>query len=161
MAVADVEPETRGDVGLLPPKVARHVMVTAFAAGPGLAVFDLFGTVLAFDAGTIDATGMFFGAPVSDTLDLTQVPFWSTFPLDSVAQLELVDLGGGVTALRLTTPFSGALRLSVDGEPVTVTIAGSLALDGATMVPEPGTALLLGVGLLGLSFRRRCTSRNR
>ncbi len=125
---------------------------SGFAVAPGLSLFDLVGSSLAFGAGTIDATGTFFGLPVHETLDLATLPFGSTFPANSIAQLEVTDLGGGVAALRLTLPFSADLRLTVGSEPVTVTIAGTLVLAGQS-VPEANIALLLGAAwVLGLAI---------
>ena len=125
---------------------------SGFPVAPGLSLFDRVGSSLSFGAGTIDAAGPYFGLPVGETLDLAALPFGSTFPANSVAQLEVTDLGGGIAALRLTLPFTATLRVTIDTQPVTVTIAGTLVLAGQS-VPEPSAALLLGAaGALGLAF---------
>jgi hypothetical protein len=53
----------------------------------------------------------------------------------------LEDIGGPFNGIEITLFGSGAL----DG----------LIVDGATQVPEPGTAGLLGLGILGVAFLRR------
>lgn len=129
-------------------------LVSGFAVGPGLSLFDLAGSALVFDTGFITTTGTFFGVPVNQTLDLAATPFSSIFAANSVAQVQVFDLGAGNASVRLALPFSAPLRLSVDGEPVTLTIAGTLVMNGVS-VPEPPSALLLAPALLGLLSRRR------
>ncbi len=128
---------------------------TGFAAAPGLSLFDLFGASLSFDTGTIDTNGTYYGFPVSETFDLADFPFVSVFAANSVSQLQVVDLGAGAAGLRLAIPFSAPFQLVFDSEPVTMTIAGTLVVAGPSVVPEPGTATLLALGLVVLAARRR------
>ncbi|HEY8120356.1 MAG TPA: NosD domain-containing protein [Myxococcota bacterium] len=133
---------------------------SGFAVAPGVSLFDLVGSSLSFGGGSIAATGTFFGLPVSETLDLGTLPFGGAFPANSIARVEVTDLGGGVTAVRLALPFAATVRLMIDTEPVTVTIAGTLAFAGQR-VPEPSAVLLLGIaGALGLAaWHNRASSR--
>jgi hypothetical protein len=128
---------------------------SGFPVGSGLSLFDLGGSALVFDAGTVAATGSYFGLSVDTALDLGAMPLTSVFPNNSAAQLRVVDLGGGSASLRLSFPFSAPLRITVDDLESTVTIAGTLVLNGVAEVPEPASGLLLGCGLAWLAVRHR------
>jgi hypothetical protein len=57
------------------------------------------------------------GFPVSESFDLSSFPLVSVLPINSVAQLQVIDLGSGTNELRLTFPFSVPLNLVIDTEP--------------------------------------------
>jgi hypothetical protein len=82
-------------------------------------------------------------------------PIRRVFPIPTSAQLRVTDLGGGNLGLRLTLPFSTPLHVTVDDLDSTVTVAGTLVLDGTAVVSEPDAELLLGGGLLALAVLRR------
>lgn len=128
-----------------------------FPVAPGLSLFEVGGSRLRFNTGSIAATGEYFGFPVDSTIGLSTTPLLSIFPFGSTAEVLVTDLGGGTTNLRLSLPFSALVRLVIDdSEPVTITIAGTLVATGQTVVPEPGTLLALGPG--GLASRARRAS---
>jgi hypothetical protein len=129
---------------------------TGFAVGSGRSVFDLFGSMLVFDSGVVGASGSYFGLPVSVSLGLASSAFTASFPLGSQAQARLTDLGGGLSSVELRLPFSAPFHLSLDGEDNTLTVAGTAVLRGTVAaVPEPSTALLLGLALAGFAALRR------
>jgi hypothetical protein len=130
-------------------------LAPGFAVGAGVSLFDLGGSVLTFDQGTIAATGTYFGAPVNAGFDFALVPYPAVFPINTVAQVLVTDLGGNNASVRITLPFSVPLNLVVDDLESTVTVAGTLVLEGDVVVPEPATELLLAGGLVGLAAWRR------
>ena len=97
----------------------------------------------------------YFGLPIDTMFDFAVTPLTSIFPNNSVAQLVVVDLGGGNASLRLSFPFSAPLRLMDDDVDSTVTIAGTLVLNGTALVPEPASGLLVGYGFALLAVHRR------
>jgi CSLREA domain-containing protein len=128
--------------------------MSGFAVASGLSLFDLFGGALALDTGTVGATGDYLGLPINESLDLATVPFTAFFPLGSVAEARVVDLGGSQASVELRIPFSAPFQLSVDNTQNTLTIAGTLVLRGVA-VPEPADAALLLLGSLALAASRR------
>ena len=127
---------------------------TGLAVALGLSLFDVFGSTLGLDTGAVGATGTYYGLPVNETLDLASFPFTSFYPLNSVAEARVVDLGAGQASVALRVPFSALFRLSVDDTENTLALAGTLALNGQ-VVPEPATGLLLAAGLVGMGVAGR------
>lgn len=128
---------------------------SGFPVGLGLSLFDLGGATLSFDEGEILATGTYFGASVNTGFDFAGLPYASVLPINTVAQLLVTDLGGGNVSVRLSFPFSVPLNLVVDDLESTVTVAGTLVLEGNAVIPEPAAGALLGAGLLALAAWRR------
>jgi uncharacterized repeat protein (TIGR01451 family) len=134
----------------------RGPATAALPAGSGLSLLDFYGSELRFDAGSATASGSYYGVPVDETLDLAPSPFRALFPLGSVVEARVVDLGGGQASLELRVPFSAPLQLAVNDTTNTLTFAGTLVLTGTVATPEPALAALLAVAALaGLARRAR------
>jgi hypothetical protein len=72
--------------------------------------------------------------------------------LTSLGQHVLTPLPDG--GLNINSFFDVFFELSLDGSPF-VTADGPVRLDIIDIVPEPGTASVLGAAVLGLGFTRR------
>jgi PEP-CTERM motif len=113
-------------------------------AGSGPWTVDLAGMVLTLDQGFIDTSGL-----SASSTDLSVSPVMFTL---GTTLATLTETGG--TDLALAVPVSLSTVVVVSGINVTVDVTGNLAM-GATLVPEPGTVVLLASGLAGIALQRR------
>ena len=67
---------------------------------------------------------------------------------------------GGSPVLFINSVTLNSLDGTPFGESAPLVVIASINVDSATVVPEPTTALLLGLGLLGLSAKQRRTRRS-
>jgi hypothetical protein len=109
--------------------------------------------VAALDGGTFSVFGNVFADPIDVSLDLALSPFELILPLNSVGQT-LVSGDPGAFDLAISIPVDTVMPVFISGLAVDVTLSGTFALTG-TIVPEPGTAELLGMGLAIIAAARR------
>lgn len=128
---------------------------TGLPFGPGTSLFDVFGYTLSLNTGMLTGVGDSFGNPLDFAADLGLAPLDFVYPLNSVAQMVLVDLGGGAFDVALTLPFDAQVTLAPGGVETALALQGQVVLTGSAVVPEPATGLLLTAGLAALALRRR------
>jgi hypothetical protein len=121
--------------------------------GSGPWTVDLAGFVVTLDAGTITATHPL----LSQTFDLSMTPLVLVLPT-TLATLTAFPLGGSLYDLSVVVPVAGIVNLDplvpLPGVTVnpSVELVGTISMGAtATLVPEPGTALLAAAGLVGLA----------
>ncbi len=134
-------------------------MRMGFPFGPGTSLFDLFGYTLSLNVGTLTGVGDSLGSPLDFSTDLGAAPLVFVYPLDSIAQLVLVDHGDDTFDATLLFPFDAQVTLAPSGIETTFALEGQLVLTGIASIPEPASGLLLAGGLATLATRRRSRGR--
>jgi hypothetical protein len=109
---------------------------TTSASGTNPFNLDLGGSVISIDSGQVIQL-----ATPATLFDFSKFPALMTVPAGSLTTL---DLGAGLW----TVPFTTTSTLLMFGVPVNLTFGTDLTLQ---ILPEPGTLVLLGVGLVGLA----------
>ena len=105
---------------------------------------DLAGTVIDVDNGQVVLSG-------TTAFDFSKAPVMTTAPTGSLSTLNVAGPTG-----TWTIPFTTTTTTSTLGSTVTTTITTDLVLHfPVTVVPEPGTLLLLGAGVAGLAVAGR------
>ena len=99
---------------------------------------DIAGAVVAVDGGQVVLAG-------STLFNFTTSPTVVTAPAGSNSSLDLQP-----SSTTWTIPFTTLSTLSTLGIPVNITIGTNLILTGPAVIPEPGTVMLVGAGLIGL-----------
>jgi hypothetical protein len=105
----------------------------------GIFHVDLGGTVVTVNQGLVIQGG------TTTLFDFSKTPTVTTAPAGSLTTLDLVKG-------TWTIPFTSTSTLSTVGIPVDTTIKTNIVL---TLIPEPGTVILLGAGLVGLGALAR------
>jgi hypothetical protein len=115
---------------------AGFAMLFGFSSGPGQYTFA---------AGPVDIDGVYSVPP--DVMNYS-VPFTD----DSFISGSIDVLGGGFTLTGITlTELPGAAF----GESADLQVKADITFVGMFLIPEPGTASLLGLGLVGIAAARR------
>jgi hypothetical protein len=116
--------------------------------------FDFGGSTMTLDQGTIDvdASGLIEAFLVSDfAMDLAADPVGLDLP-SGASTLTATALGGGLYDLVLTVPLDLTTVIEeVPAVETTLSLDGQMVLRGTASVPEPGTSVLVCLGLLGLA----------
>ena len=99
---------------------------------------DIGGAVVSVDGGQVVLGG-------STLFNFNTSPTVVTAPPGSNSTLTL-----GASSTTWSIPFTTTSTLSTLGIPVNITIGTQLNLTGPAVVPEPGTVMLVGAGLVGL-----------
>jgi hypothetical protein len=99
---------------------------------------DIAGAVVSVDGGQVVLGG-------STLFNFNTSPTVVTAPPGSNSTLTL-----GASSTTWSIPFTTVSTLSTLGIPVNITIGTQLNLTGPAVVPEPGTVMLVGAGLVGL-----------
>jgi len=128
--------------------------VFTLAVAPGRSLFDLVGSTLSLDQGMLHGTGSQLGEPVAFEWDLSLDPLTFFFGSGAVGTAQITS--GEPFAARLHLPLD--LQASIFAGPAATEFVFDLqgkALVDAILVPEPGTALLVAIGLAVLAGSRR------
>lgn len=123
----------------------------------GFSIVDFRDFKASVDQGAYAVIGSFAGEPVDAAIDLSALPFVLDLPLGSVGTIETTPGAGGAFDLEVIVPVDATTRIFFEGVETDLSLTGSLALTG-TVIPEPGTGLLMGLGL-GWMGRRRASRR--
>jgi hypothetical protein len=128
--------------------------VFTLAVAPGRSLFDLVGSTLSLDQGMLHGTGSQLGEPVAFEWDLSLDPLTLFFGQGAVGTAQITS--GELFAARLDLPLN--LQTSIFAGPAATefvfNLQGTASVDAA-LVPEPGTALLVAIGLAVLAGSRR------
>jgi hypothetical protein len=117
--------------------------------------FDISGSELILDSGTASVCCQGAG-----TVNFASTPVSFVYGPGSIAEVALADLFDGTFAASLSLPLDATTFYPPTSPVVTVTFAGDLAASG-TLIPEPSTALLVGIGMTSLGAARRRRRANR
>ena len=129
-------------------------VVDAIPVAPGLSIGEFRDYVVALDRGTLLVSGNVLSNPVDVSIDLALFPIELTLPINSIGQIRAVQGSAGLGA-DVTVPIDASSRLFIAGLEADVSLSGQVGLTG-TVVPEPGTGILLAAGLaLTAAARRR------
>ena len=118
--------------------------------------FDAIGSVLAFNDGVANFDILIFA--IDDSFDFAADPAVGVLPSTTVNVIEVATADPNKTLVTLTIPIDVSLTLAESPLFVTSQLTGVIEATGIKMmIPEPGTMVLIGIGLLGLApiVRRR------
>lgn len=124
-------------------------LTAASAISGSTSTIDLGGASLSLNEGlvTYQGTGLIGGF---GTGDFSAEPLDFALPPGSTIQVTEADLGGGMTGVTVELPLSVAQSLTTDPLLQELGFVGQLTLTGFKIIPEPGAAVLLALGIAGL-----------
>jgi len=106
--------------------------------------FELLGSVMTFNEGTVVATGSALGSPVNVNDDLSVVPLVFPFENSTIATAIVTDLGDGLYDINVSIPVEASVIVLQDPQVTTLNLSNGMLVLNGTMAETANPVPMLG-----------------
>ena len=106
--------------------------------------FELQGSVMTFNQGTVVATGTALGSPVDVNDDLSVVPLEFPFENSTIATVVATDLGDGLYDINVSIPVEASVIVLQDPQVTTLNLSNGMLVLSGTMAETANPVPMFG-----------------